>query len=156
MQSINSLFRISDFSGIIRSTFSGFLLVTILQKIIDSNQFENLSKTIFNLLLYFSVNNVSPLLYKGIFTFIIGIELFILIGIYKRKTFDVAVVFSFTILSIGILSSIISIYYGLNNSCGCGLFGENPYLLLFQKAVLFAMLIFIGKNKKIYFPRGIV
>jgi len=39
----------------------------------------------------------------------------------------------------------------IQNNCGCGLFGENPYFLLTQKIILLGLLFMVWRGKQYYF-----
>ncbi len=148
------MFKKLNLPIILRAVLAGTFVAIIIQKIIFPDELENLSTTL--QVLFFLPLNFSIFSVNTIFYIIIFLEVFIVIGLYYRSLFLYSILAGALLLLLGIAASLLSAYFGFDSKCGCGLFGENPYLLLFQKAVLFAMLIFIGKNKKIYFPRGIV
>lgn len=134
---------------IARYTFSGIIIVTIIQKLFNPSQFENLTNfASFISILLFEYNLFN---FSFIFYAIIIIEFAIILGLYYQHYFKTSILGGILLLISGITASFVSIYYGLHNNCGCGLFGENPYFLLFQKLFLLGLLIFIWKNKHNYF-----
>jgi len=136
-------------SIIARYTFSGIIIVTIIQKIFDPNQFENLANfvSLISILLFESILLDISFIFYGI----ILIEFAIIFSLYSEIHFKTSIQCGILLLLSGATASLVPIYYGLQSNCGCGLFGENPYLLLFQKLFLLGLLIFIWKNKHYYF-----
>ena len=137
------------FAFIVRYIFSGNIIITIIQKIFDPNQFENLT----NLTSFISILLFESILldYSFIFYGIIFIEFAILFGIYSQRYFKTAIQCGILLFLAGISASLVSLYYGLQSNCGCGLFGENPYFLLTQKIVLLGLLFMVWKGKNYYF-----
>jgi len=137
------------FAFIVRYIFSGNIIITIIQKIFDPNQFENLTNftSFISILLFESI----LLDYSFIFYGIIFIEFAILFGIYSQRYFKTAIQCGILLFLAGISASLVSLYYGLQSNCGCGLFGENPYFLLTQKIVLLGLLFMVWKGKNYYF-----
>lgn len=135
---------------IARYIFTGILAFTIFQKVYDPAQFANLSRT---LGLFFGHTSRTPARgIKAVYWSIILTEIFIVFGFYSRPLFPYSVFLSFLLLGTGSLISLISLYFGLHSACGCGLFGENPGLVLAQKFILLGFLFYIQKNKRIFFP----
>jgi hypothetical protein len=132
---------------IIRNVFAGFLFITIVQKLIDKKQFENLSLTISQ---FFYGFNYFGKLETIVFYSIIIIEIFIIISLYFSFLYKWSLRIALFLLLLGSITSILSIYYGFNNTCGCGLFGDNPYLILWQKIVLIIMLLYLWKNSNFF------
>ena len=137
------------FAFIVRYILSGNIIITIIQKIFDPNQFENLTNftSFISILLFESI----LLDYSFIFYGIIFIEFAILFGIYSQRYFKTAIQCGILLFLAGISASLVSLYYGLQSNCGCGLFGENPYFLLTQKIVLLGLLFMVWKGKNYYF-----
>lgn len=141
-----------DWAIIARNVFVGTILITIIQKIINPIHYENFSNFII-----FLVNIIANKNYSTPFTlfvFILLIEGFIVIGLFQKSIFRLVTILGIMLIGSGILASGLSYYYGLKSSCGCGLFGDIPQLLLAQKLVLLFLLVFLNKSSQFLFSKN--
>ena len=130
---------------IIRLTFIITLIITIVQKLLDPQQYENLSKLIS--LMQFSFLGKYLLDSEYVYWFLLCWEFIIVLGLYTKPFFIPSLLMGFIMITSGIMSSLFSLYFGLKSNCGCGLFGENPYVILFQKLLLFVFLSILWKYR---------
>lgn len=138
-----------DITFIARYTFSGIIIVTIIQKLFDQQQFENLTNFVsFISILLTETVIVNPnIVFYGIILF----EAVIVTGLFSKRYFNLSVCSGALMLIFGVSASIVSLYYGIQNNCGCGLFGENPYFLLTQKIIFLGLLFMVWRGKQYYF-----
>ncbi len=130
---------------IIRLTFIITLIITIIQKLLDPQQYENLSKLIS--LMQFSFLGKYLLDSEYVYWFLLCWEFIIVLGLSTKSFFIPSLLMGFIMITLGIVSSLFSLYFGLKSNCGCGLFGENPYVILFQKLLLFVFLSILWKYR---------
>jgi len=128
-----------DLIHITKYVFVGFYIFTIFQKVINPYLFENFSEFI-TLILEILFNKEFHIM-KYLFYIIIVFELLIIIRI-NFKFFMYTVLISLFLLGLGLIFSSNSIYYGLNKNCGCGIFGDNPYLIFFKNYFYFLCYFF--------------
>ena len=138
-----------DYLEIIRYTFVGVFLVSIVRKVFLPEfeiNFRNFFISLTSMLDY-----QSKIIWSGLIIF----EIFIVIGIFYYPIFKHSFYSGLILLSAGIILSGFSLVLGIQASCGCGLFGDNPYLILLQKLALITILIILNKNKMFLFSRRI-
>jgi len=75
------------------------------------------------------------------------VELYLVVGLWDRKMFRVAVMLAGTLTVAGIIISLAFIWFKIKSDCGCGLLGDNEYGLLIQKIIIIAGLAVLYKNK---------
>jgi hypothetical protein len=142
-------FSKKDFIEIARQVFAGVLFISIVQKIINPIHYENFSDFIILLInILIDKDYSSPII---LFVFIIVLEGLIILGLFHQRFFQSATTLGIILISFGVMASGLSFYYDLKSSCGCGLFGDIPLLLLAQKLFLLFLLVFLHKNRKLLF-----
>ena len=96
------------------------ILITIVQKLWDPQQYENLSQ--FLSLLQLSILGKHWIKLQYIYWISIIWEFLIILGIQNKYFFNTALMMGFFLITLGIISSV----FGIKSNCGCGLFGEKP------------------------------
>lgn len=80
------------------------------------------------------------------------IELLCITGLWLRRVFSVGILFMSALTLFGVGLSIWSLIFKTQSECGCGLFGDDEYFILFQKIIIFLLLIILLKGKRVLFP----
>lgn len=134
----------NDFPKIIRYAFSLYIILTTIRKIIYP-EFKNYFMN--NLLSVFPVFEYEL---DCLWKLLITIEIIIAIGIYFKFSFNISVLLGFLFLISGLIVSILVLYFQIESNCGCGLLGNNAYLIIAQKIILLLMLEYIRKNREVF------
>ena len=81
----------------------------------------------------------------------LGIEILIAVGLWVRSVFKSAIIMMSAMTIVGIGLSIWSLIFKLQSDCGCGLMGDNEYVVLIQKVLILGVLYVLLRNKKTLF-----
>ena len=79
------------------------------------------------------------------------VELLCVFGLWVKVLFFPGVTLMSVMTIIGIGLSIWSLIFKLQSDCGCGLMGDNEYIILIQKVLILGVLYVLFRNKKTLF-----
>ncbi|RMG68347.1 MAG: hypothetical protein D6715_02515 [Calditrichaeota bacterium] len=146
MSAGTAFFRRHWLPELLRDAFALGLGLTIVQKLFNPAQFADFTRFVGLLSRTYDVPLPFDLLW--IFRGIIVLEALIVLGLYGPKTLRLSLWAGGVWLLLGIGISLLSLYAKLHSACGCGLFGDNPYLLLGEKVLLLLLLLGIVKYRR--------
>lgn len=149
-QLLATSFTAEDRVAVARYVFSGLVLLTIGQKLYNPILAENFSD--FLALLTEAIFGTAFIPPDAVFVAVIVLEVLLTAGLFLAATFGPAVSMWIAFATIGSTASVFSLLYALDSSCGCGFFGDNPYLVLGQKLVLIGLLLYMKQRRHLLFP----
>lgn len=84
----------------------------------------------------------------------ISVEFYLLFGLWLKRHFRPAIILAICMSVLGTLVNIALLVFKFNSECGCGLLGDNDYLILLQKGVIIVLLTILIKGDSLLFTHN--